>query len=193
MKDQYKYDQWSLVCEGQRSLGESSRGLCYLPTRRLSLGHLGRSRKHLNTWNTYKMLSCLRTRNLSPRSRTENLDSFSIQFPVAGVLWGQPSLWVPAPLQYRLDSSLTRLPSNQPLAKAQAPLTPPPGSRERRGWARWEPPAPLSPAPSGIIRPAAALPHVGGAGAPRHCLLMNNADSGGVPDPEVELPSHRSG
>lgn len=37
------------------------------------------------------------------------------------------------------------------------------------------------------------LLHVGGAGASRHRLLMNNVDSGGVPDPEVELPSHRSG
>lgn len=37
------------------------------------------------------------------------------------------------------------------------------------------------------------LLHVGGAGTSRHRLLMNNADLGGVPDPEVELPSHRSG
>lgn len=37
------------------------------------------------------------------------------------------------------------------------------------------------------------LPHVGGASEPRHHLLMNNAGSGGVPDPEVELQSHGSG
>lgn len=169
-------------------------GVCYRLTKLLFRGHLQRSRKHLNTWSVF--LARRQEVCPSPRSHTGNPDSLSLQFPVARVLWGQPSLWIPAPLLDGILASLTRLPSNQPTTKAQAPLTSPPGWRGKQGWACGELRAPLSPAlRDNTTRGRAHLEllHVGGAGASRHRLLMNNADSGGVPDPEVELPSHRSG
>lgn len=41
------------------------------------MGHLGRSRKHLNTWNTYKILSRLRIRNVFVPSITHRKSGFS--------------------------------------------------------------------------------------------------------------------
>lgn len=172
--------------------------LYYLSTRLLFRGHLQSSRKHLNTWSVYKALPRLKTRSLSVPSITYRKSG--IPFTLIPNHWG--FLGTPVVVGLRAFSGWTRLlldaVTQQPTGSQGAGVSDTParleveaglGVRETSGSTKPRPPrnsATRSPARLELL-------HVGGAGASKHRLLLNNVDSGGVPDPEVELPSHRSG
>lgn len=78
MKDQsQRYDHWSLAAKVRGHWDRAGLGVCYLLMRRLFVGHLQRSRKHLNSWSTYKTLPRLRTRRLSVPSIMHRKSGFS--------------------------------------------------------------------------------------------------------------------
>lgn len=171
--------------------------MCYLPTRRWFVGHLRRSRKHLNTWSAYKTLPRLRTRGLSVPSIMHRKSGFSFtSIPSLRGSLGTPDVVGPRALAEwnRLlpDAVTQQLTCSQGAGASDASsLLEGKAGLGAPGTTRSTKPRPLR--PDYRLPRLSELPHVGGASEPRHRLLMNNAGSGGVPDPEVELQSHGSG
>lgn len=152
---------------------------CYLPTRLLFMGHLQRSRKHFNTWSVYKTIPRLKTRSLTVTQIVHGKSGFSFT-SIPSLKGSLGTAVVVGPRAFArgnrlLPDAVTQQLTSSPRAGAsdsRSRLEGEVGLGTRRSTVS------LSSAPSGIIR---------------YRPLMNNAHSGGVPDPEVELPSHRSG